>query len=153
MKKRLQGKVAIVTGGATGIGEAICKRFAEEGAKVMVVGLEDDPVEDVVKNITESGGVAIGYRGDISMEANAKECVEITVTEFGHLNILINNAGVFPKVSLMQDYPVEAYEYMIRHNVTSAFMMSRYALPELHRTKGNIVSAGSEAGMIGIAQN
>jgi NAD(P)-dependent dehydrogenase (short-subunit alcohol dehydrogenase family) len=153
MKGRLEGKVAIVTGGGTGIGEAICHKFAKEGASVVVCGFPEDPVEDVAKAITKDGGVAIAYTGDISIEANAKSCVELAVKQYGQLDILINNAGVFPVTSLLQEYPTDAFEYMLRHNVTSAFMMSRAALPELHKTKGNIVSAGSEAGKIGIAQN
>ncbi|MBC3542021.1 SDR family NAD(P)-dependent oxidoreductase [Rufibacter sediminis] len=150
---RLQDKVAIVTGGGTGIGEAIAKKFAKEGAKVVVCGFPEDPVADVAKAIQEEGGTAIEFTGDISLEANAKSCVELAVKQYGKLDILINNAGVFPTTSLLQDYPTEAFEYMLRHNVASTFMMSRAALPELHKTRGNIVSAGSEAGLIGIAQN
>ncbi|EJF09310.1 SDR family NAD(P)-dependent oxidoreductase [Pontibacter sp. BAB1700] len=153
MKNRLEGKVAIVTGGGTGIGEAICKKFAQEGARVVVAGFPEDPVEDVVKEIQKEGGEAIAYNGDISKEVNAKECVELAVKEYGQLDILINNAGVFPEVNMLQDYTEEALDYMIKNNIKSAFAMSKAALPELHKTKGNIVSAGSEAGVIGIAQN
>ncbi|WP_299704845.1 SDR family oxidoreductase [uncultured Pontibacter sp.] len=153
MKNRLEGKVAIVTGGGTGIGEAICKKFAQEGAKVVVAGFPEDPVEDVAKEIQKEGGMAIAFTGDISTEANAKSCVKLAVSEFGQLDILVNNAGVFPEVNLLQDYTEEALDYMIKNNIKSAFAMSKAALPELHKTKGNIVSAGSEAGVIGIAQN
>jgi NAD(P)-dependent dehydrogenase (short-subunit alcohol dehydrogenase family) len=153
MKNRLEGKVAIVTGGGTGIGEAICKKFAQEGAKVVVAGFPEDPVEDVAKEIQKQGGTAIAFTGDISKEADAKDCVQLAVSEFGQLDILVNNAGVFPEVNLLQDYSEEALDYMIKNNIKSAFAMSKAALPELHKTKGNIVSAGSEAGVIGIAQN
>ncbi|WP_242926751.1 SDR family NAD(P)-dependent oxidoreductase [Pontibacter vulgaris] len=153
MKKRLEGKVAIVTGGGSGIGEAICKKFANEGAKVVVTGFPEDPVKNVANEIQEAGGTAIAFAGDISTEENARRCVETAVTEYGKLDILINNAGVFPEVNLLQDYSEEAFDYMIKNNVKTAFVMSKAALPELHKTKGNIVSAGSEAGVIGIAQN
>ncbi|MDO6389470.1 SDR family oxidoreductase [Pontibacter sp. BT731] len=153
MKNRLEGKVAIVTGGGTGIGEAICKKFAQEGARVVVAGFPEDPVEDVAKEIQKEGGEAIAYTGDISTAANAKACVDLAVKQYGQLNILVNNAGVFPEVNLLQDYTEEALDYMIKNNIKSAFAMSKAALPELHKTKGNIVSAGSEAGVIGIAQN
>lgn len=153
MKNRLEGKVAIVTGGGTGIGEAICKKFAQEGARVVVAGFPEDPVEDVMKEIQKEGGEAIAYTGDLSTEANAKACVELAVKQYGQLDILVNNAGVFPEVNLLQDYSEEALDYMIKNNIKSAFAMSKAALPELHKTKGNIVSAGSEAGVIGIAQN
>ncbi|MBX0333634.1 SDR family oxidoreductase [Pontibacter sp. HSC-14F20] len=153
MKNRLEGKVAIVTGGGTGIGEAICKKFAQEGARVVVAGFPEDPVENVVKEIQKEGGEAIAYNGDISTAANAKACVELAVKQYGQLDVLVNNAGVFPEVNLLQDYTEEALDYMIKNNIKSAFAMSKAALPELHKTKGNIVSAGSEAGVIGIAQN
>ncbi|MBA9079690.1 MULTISPECIES: SDR family NAD(P)-dependent oxidoreductase [Rufibacter] len=153
MEGRLANKVAIVTGGGTGIGEAICKKFAREGARVVVCGFPEDPVEEVAKAIREEGGTAISFTGDISLEPNAKRCVELAVKQYGQLDILINNAGVFPATSLLQDYPTEAFEYMLKNNVASTFMMSRAALPELHKTHGNIISAGSEAGLIGIAQN
>ncbi|WP_018476912.1 SDR family NAD(P)-dependent oxidoreductase [Pontibacter roseus] len=153
MKNRLEGKVAIVTGGGTGIGEAICKKFAREGAKVVVAGFPEDPVEDVAKEIQKEGGTAIAFTANISMEANAKGCVELAVKQYGKLDILVNNAGVFPEVNLLQDYSEEAFDYMLKNNLKSAFAMSKAALPELHKTKGNIVSAGSESGVIGIAQN
>lgn len=149
MAGRLLNKVAIVTGGGSGIGEAICKRFAREGAAVVVVGLNSDPVRDVVDEILASGGRAIGYLGDISRQDTAKSCVKAAVDEFGQLDILINNAGVFPATAELDKYPVDAFEYMIKNNIYSVFMMTRAALPELQKSKGTIVSAGSEAGHMG----
>ncbi|SNR43886.1 MULTISPECIES: SDR family NAD(P)-dependent oxidoreductase [Hymenobacter] len=153
MSARLQNKVAIVTGGGAGIGEAICKKFAREGAAVIVVGLASDPVREVVDEILASGGRAIGYLGDISYEEAAKDCVEVAVKEFGKLDILVNNAGAFPAVSTIDKYPTDAFEYMIKNNVYSNFMMTRAAIPHLQKTHGNIVSAGSEAGHMGEPQN
>ncbi|TXK44921.1 SDR family oxidoreductase [Pontibacter qinzhouensis] len=153
MKKRLEDKVAIVTGGGSGIGEAICKKFANEGARVVVAGFPEDSVEEVANEITKAGGKAVAFTGDLSVEANARKCVELTVQEFGKLDILINNAGVFPEVNLVTDYTEEAFDYMLRHNNKTTFLMSKAALPELQKTKGNIVIAGSEAGMVGIPQN
>lgn len=153
MGDRLKGKVAIVTGGGTGIGEAICKKFAREGASVLVAGFPEDPVDDVAKEIKKEGGEALAFKADISTEANAKKCIETVVKQFGKLDILINNAGVFPEVNMLQDYSEEAFEYLMKNNVKTTFVMSKAALPELHKTKGNIVSAGSEAGVLGIANN
>lgn len=153
MKGRLKEKVAIVTGGGTGIGEAICKKFAREGAKVVVSGFPEDPVVQVANEINASGGKAVAFLGDLADERDARECVEYAVESFGRLDILINNAGVFPAVDFLEDYSIEAFDYLIRNNIRSAFLMSRFALPELQKTKGNIVSAGSEAGILGIMQN
>ncbi|CAN5723268.1 SDR family oxidoreductase [soil metagenome] len=153
MKRRLEGKVAIVTGGGTGIGEAICKKFAQEGAKVVVAGFPEDPVIQVAEEIKKSDGKAVAFLGDMADERDARECVEYAVESFGKLDILINNAGVFPTISMLEDYSIEAFDYLVRNNIRTAFLMSRFALPELQKTKGNIVSAGSEAGMLGIMQN
>jgi NAD(P)-dependent dehydrogenase (short-subunit alcohol dehydrogenase family) len=153
MEQRLKNKVAIVTGGGAGIGEAICKKFALHGAKVVVCGLPDDPVEEVAKEIASKGGTAITYKGDISMAEHARMCVESAIETWGRLDILINNAGVFPVMETMQDYPIEAFQYMVKNNIQSTFMMTRFAIPHLQKTKGNIVSAGSEAGIVGIAEN
>lgn len=149
MKRRLEGKVAIVTGGGSGIGEAISKRFATEGAAVVVCGLDSDPVRKVVDEILQNGGRAVGYLGDVSVEEQAEECVQLAIDDFGKLDILINNAGVFPATAELDKYPVEAFEYLIKNNIYTAFMMTRAALPHLQKSKGNIVSAGSEAGQMG----
>lgn len=149
-KPRLEGKVAIVTGGATGIGEAIAHKFSSEGASVVVCGLPDDPVQDVVKNITEHGGKAVAFVGDVSEESEAGKCVQKAIDEFGQLDILINNAGYLDGMKETQEFPTEAFDRMFKWNVRSAFLMSKYALPHLRKTKGNIVSAGSEAGFNGI---
>ncbi|HEX9980953.1 MAG TPA: SDR family oxidoreductase [Flavobacterium sp.] len=153
MADRLKGKTAIVTGGATGIGEAICKKFAMEGAHVIVAGLPDDPVDDVVKEIIKEGGKAASFSGDLSEYENAKACVAFAKKEYGQLDILINNAGVFVETNELTDYSEEALDYMYRHNIKTTFNMSKAALPELQKTKGNIVTAGSEAGVVGIPKN
>lgn len=153
MNRRLEGKVAIATGAATGIGEAIAHKFAKQGAKVLVNGLPDDPVDAVVEAIREYGGDAIAYKGDISQENEAKACVEAAIAHFGQIDILINNAGVFLAVAETQDYPVDLFDRTTMMNIRSAFLMTKYALPHLQKTQGNIVCAGSEAGFNGLAQN
>ena len=150
---RLKDKVAIVTGGATGIGEAIAKRFAREGARVVVAGMEQDPVNEVVDEINKKGGSAIAFIGDVADEAGAQECIKLCTKTWDKLDILINNAGIFPEVTTIDQYSIEAYDNMIRNNLRSAFLMTKFAVPELTKTQGCIVSAGSEAGKLGIAQN
>jgi NAD(P)-dependent dehydrogenase (short-subunit alcohol dehydrogenase family) len=151
--KRLDGKVAIVTGGGTGIGEAIAHKFAQEGAKVVVAGLPDDPVDDVVKEITKQGGEAIAYKGDVADEAGARQCVDAAIDEYGALDVLVNNAGVFLFTGETDDYPVEFFDATVRNNVRSVFLMTKFALPHLHKSHGNIVNAGSESGELGIEHN
>jgi len=150
---RLEGKVAIVTGAGTGIGEAIAHKFAKEGARVVVSGLQDDPIKEVAESIRDKGGEAIAFGGDISEERTAKACVDFAIKKFKRLDVLINNAGVFLDNAMTEDYPIEDFDQTIRMNIRSAFLMTRFALPHLQKTRGNIVSAGSESGMIGLAQN
>ncbi|TYO65649.1 SDR family NAD(P)-dependent oxidoreductase [Bradyrhizobium hipponense] len=96
MTGRLEGKMAIVTGAVMGIGEAIAHKFAREGAKVVVAGLSTDPVEDVVRVIRAHGGTAEAFLGDLADEVDAQACVALALDAFGGLDVLINNAGVFP---------------------------------------------------------
>jgi NAD(P)-dependent dehydrogenase (short-subunit alcohol dehydrogenase family) len=153
MAGRLEGKVAIVTGAGTGIGEAIAHRFAKEGARVVVSGLPSDPIEDVVRAIREWGGEAVAFGGDVAEEENARDCVQKALDEWGKLDVLVNNAGVFLVTGQTQDYPVEDFDRTLRMNLRSAFLMTRYALPHLQKTRGNVISAGSESGFVGLAQN
>lgn len=150
---RLQNKVAIVTGGGTGIGEAICKKFAREGARIIVNGFPEDPIHDIVRDIMRDGGDATPFSADISLEENARACVAFAISTYGQLDILINNAGVFPVMAEIQNFPLDAFDYLIRHNVRTTFLMTRYAVPELKKTKGCIVAAGSESGKIGLMNN
>ncbi len=151
--RRFEDKVAIVTGAGTGIGEAIAHKLAKEGAKVVANGLPYDPLDDVVAAIKDYGGEVTGYCGDVSEAETALDCVKTAIDSYGRLDILVNNAGVFLAVAETQDYPIEAFDRTIKMNLRSAFLMTKYALPHLQKTRGNIVCAGSEAGYNGLAQN
>jgi NAD(P)-dependent dehydrogenase (short-subunit alcohol dehydrogenase family) len=149
MKQQLENKVAIVTGGGTGIGEAICRKFARDGARVVVNGLDDDPINDVVKAIVEEGGDAIAFAGDVSDEKKARTCVETAIERFGKLDVLVNNAGILLVAAQTDDMTADQFDDHLRANVRSAFLMTKYALPHLRKTKGNIICASSEAGVKG----
>jgi NAD(P)-dependent dehydrogenase (short-subunit alcohol dehydrogenase family) len=153
MAGRLFDKVALVTGAGTGIGEAIALKFAQEGARLLLVGLPDDPVEDVARLINGAGGFAEVYLGDIAEERHAQGAVEACISAYGRLDVLVNNAGVFLAVAETQDYPIDKFDETLRANVRSVFLMTRFALPHLQKSYGNIVATGSEAGMIGHPKN
>jgi NAD(P)-dependent dehydrogenase (short-subunit alcohol dehydrogenase family) len=120
---------------------------------VIVNGFPEDPVMDVVSSITSKGDFAAPFVGDISVEENAMACVQFAIQNFYKLDILINNAGVFPVMEQIQNYPADAFDYIMRNNMRTAFLMTKYAIPELKKTKGCIVSAGSEAGFLGLPEN
>jgi NAD(P)-dependent dehydrogenase (short-subunit alcohol dehydrogenase family) len=149
--KRLEGKATIVTGAGAGIGEAIAHKFALEGADVLLVGLPKDPIDEVASDIrAQYPDVEVAtFEGDIGEQATAEACVKAAVDAFGKLDVLVNNAGVLPKLAELHEYPVEDFEKLIHNNIYSAFHMTRAALPELQKTRGNVVSAGSEAGWNG----
>lgn len=149
---RLSGKIAIVTGGGTGIGEAICKKFAIEGAKVLVVGFPEDPVDAVVEEITKNNGQALAYKGDISEELNIRQALKTATDAWGKVDILINNAGVFPEVNTIDEFSVAAFDNLIKNNIRTTFLFTKLAIPELKKTRGCIVSAGSESAILGIAK-
>lgn len=150
---KLENKVAIVAGGSIGIGEAISERFAAEGAKVMVAGCPDDPVDDVVGRIAEAGGEAVAFKADLSSEIKARECVTRAVNIWGKIDLFINVSGVFPGIEEMDIYPTDAFYFMSRHNIQAVFMMTRFVLPELQKTNGAIVFTGSETGVDGMPGN
>jgi NAD(P)-dependent dehydrogenase (short-subunit alcohol dehydrogenase family) len=153
MTDRLSGKVAIVTGGATGIGEAICRRFAQEGASVIVNGLPGDPLDDVVAEIVAEDGRATAFAGDVSNEHEARACVATAIERFGKLDVLVNNAGVLLVNAQTEDMPVDKFDEQLRCNVRSAFLMTKFALPHLRKARGNIICAGSEGGINGQPRN
>lgn len=151
--KRLANKVAIITGGGTGIGEAICHTFAALGAKVVVNGLPGDPVDEVAAAIRDQGGEAVAIAADVSDEAEAKRCIDEAVKTFGHLDILVNNAGILLVNAPTEEFGVDQLDEHLRHNVRTTFLMTKLALPHLQKTKGNIISAGSEGGINGQPRN
>jgi NAD(P)-dependent dehydrogenase (short-subunit alcohol dehydrogenase family) len=146
---RLKDKIAIVTGAGTGIGEAISYKFAREGAKLVLAGLPSDPVQDVAAAIVTDGGAATTHLGDLSEADHARTCVELAIQTYGRLDILVSNAGIFIANAQTDAYRIEDFERTLKSNVWTAFLMTKFALPHLRRTRGNIVFTGSEAGLNG----
>ncbi len=153
MSGRLQDKVAVITGAGTGIGEATAHKFSKEGAKVVVVGLPDDPIQDVADAINKNGGEAIFVAGDIAEEAHAQAAVQAALDKWGKLDILVNVAGQFLTQAEVDKYPIEDFDKLTRNNLRTAFLMTRCAIPHLQKTRGNVVCTGSEAGFNGQPNN
>ncbi|MBI3682773.1 MAG: glucose 1-dehydrogenase [Acidobacteria bacterium] len=147
---RLKGKVALVTGGGTSIGRAIALMFAREGASVVVNGRRPEPIKSVAKEIAAAGGHALAVSADVIKVPDLQRLIRTTMDTFGRLELLVNNAGVITARTSATDCTEEDWHAMIEGNLTSAFLCSKYALPELIKSKGNIVNIASIAGLMGM---
>jgi len=146
---RLQRKVALITGGTSGIGEAVAYVFAREGAAVAITGRNESRGHAVTARILESGGKAIFLRTDVRHAAECKRAVDETLSSFGRLDILFNNAGVFyPQTAL--ECTEEEWDLQIDINLKGTFLMSKHALePMIGQGKGVIVNNSSGWGIVG----
>ncbi len=148
---RLKGKVAIITGGSAGIGEAIAKTFAREGAAVVITGRRKDELDRVAADIGESQGRCVSVRGSITDEAHVRVAVRQAIEQFGALDILINNAGVGEFGRRIHELDDKTWADVLDVNVTGVFRMTRAAIPEmLTRQRGSIVNISSIASLVGI---
>lgn len=144
----LDGQVALVTGGGSGIGRAIVERFVKEGARVGVMDRAADRLEDIR---SELGQDVVGIPGDVtSLDSNSR-AVEETVRTFGKLDVFIGNAGVFDSFQRFDEFPAEsldsAFDELFGINVKGCVMGAKAALPELQKTEGCMVFTASVAGL------
>src|SRR5215510_9172501 len=146
---RLQGKVAIITGGAHGMGEAEAKMFAKEGAKVVVADVLEQEGRQVVAGIAEVGGEAIFIRLDVTNEAEWQRAVETAVTRFGKLDILVNNAGISGSAAA-DLLSTEAWDTVMAVNAKGVFLGLKHAIPAMQKAgAGSIVNISSISGFVG----
>ncbi|MDO8357943.1 MAG: SDR family oxidoreductase [Nitrospirota bacterium] len=148
---RLQGKVAVVTGGNAGIGEAIAKAFAREGASVMITGRRQGELDRVVSDIVKAQGKAVAVAGSVTDERHVQEAVLATVQQFGRLDILVNNAGVGDFGKRLHEIDDATWTQVLDVNLTGVFRMTRAALPQmLKQGNGAIVNISSIASLVGL---
>jgi NAD(P)-dependent dehydrogenase (short-subunit alcohol dehydrogenase family) len=167
---KLTGKVAIVTGGGGGIGRSTALRFAKEGARVVVADLDSFNGEETVSRIRDQGGEAIFAKTDVSDSKQVKELIEITITSFGALNIMFNNAGVGNTEVRSVDLTEEEWDRVVDINLKGVFLGIKYSVPELVKAGGGVIINtssllglkgqkymaaynSSKAGVIGLTQN
>ena len=141
----LQGKVAIVTGGGRGLGEAICRMLAEAGAIAIVADIREDLSENVVQQIQDDGGKAQALKLDVSDAEQVETAIHNIATQYGHLDILINNAGV--DVTLpVDELSVQDWNRIMAVNLNGPFIMSKSVLPHMKQQgRGHIVNIVSTA--------
>jgi len=146
---RLAGKVALVTGGARGIGEAACLRLAEEGSAVLVTDVLDSEGEAVARTIQSRGGRAFYLHHDVSREGDWEKAVRTARERFSGLHVLVNNAGI-ARIEDVEEETLEGFERLIAINQTGAWLGMKAAVPELRRSGGgSIVNISSIYGATG----
>ena len=146
---RLNGKVAIVSGGARGQGATEAKMFAREGAKVVLGDVLDEEGEQVEAQINESGGTATYVHLDVTREDDWRYAVDTTIDRYGKLDILVNNAGILISKGL-EDTTVEDWDRIMEINAKGVFLGTKQAIPAMRRAGGgSIINISSTAGLVG----
>src|SRR5215510_11001474 len=156
MPGQLDGKVALVTGGASGIGRATALTFAREGAKLIIADMNTDGGQQTVHLITEQGGEAVFVRTDVSNAVEVQALISTAVETYGRLDCAHNNAGISgfgiagDAYTLTAEYPEERWHQVIAVNLTGVWLCMKYEIPQmLHQGRGTIVNTASAAGLVG----
>ncbi len=147
---RLSGKVAIVTGGGSGFGEGIAKRFAEEGAKVIVNDIDDAGGKRVAAEIEKAHGQgsALYVHADVAKDADVRAMVEACLARFGRLDIMVNNAGISHRNMPMLEVPEEMVDKILAINVKAIYLAARHVVPLFRKQGGGvIINTASTAGL------
>jgi len=145
---RLKDKVAIVTGASKGIGEGIARVFSQEGAMVVVTCRTEKEGKKMADELGAAKGRSIYIKTDVSKSADIQSMINKTIETFGKLDILVNNAGyhISKNVEITTE---EEWEFIQNTNLRSTFLCSKYAIPHLRKTKGNIINISSMVGLVG----
>jgi NAD(P)-dependent dehydrogenase (short-subunit alcohol dehydrogenase family) len=146
---RLKDKVAVVTGSGAGMGEGIVRLFAEEGARVVVSGRDDEKGQAVAADIASQGAQAIYIHADVTIEAECRALINRTVERFGQIDVLVNNVGLSARGTI-EDTTVELWDKLFATNVRSAFICMQQAVKHMkERRNGSIINIGSVNAYIG----
>jgi NAD(P)-dependent dehydrogenase (short-subunit alcohol dehydrogenase family) len=149
MAGRLDSRIAIVTGAASGIGAASARLFATEGASVALADQNSELLDEVVREINDAGGTAIGIGTDVGNEASIQRMVEQTVEEFGGLHIMFANAGISGRFDL-ETVNCEDFDRVMRVNLRGPFLCAKYAVPKIADSGGgSIIFTASELALVG----
>lgn len=147
---RYEGKVAVITGAAGGIGRAACLRFASEGAKVVAVDLAASDLDGAVAAVKAAGGEAIAVPCDVTQSAQVENYVRVAKATFGRIDAFFNNAGIEGWVGPSIDYPEEMFDKVLAVNVKGVWLGMKYVVPVMREQGGGaIVNTASVAGLSG----
>lgn len=147
---RVQGKVAIVTGGAQGIGRAICSLLAREGAAVAVTDIQQQAGEQTAASLREAGGKAAFWRLDVTKEDEVERVIAQVAQQFGRLDILVNNAGIGGSYASTDELAEADWDEVMAVNAKGAFLCTKHAVPRMRETgAGSVVNVSSVYAMVG----
>ena len=149
---QLKGRVALITGGGGEIGGAIARRFAEAGAAVVIADMRAEAAEGVAAEIVNAAGQAVAVATDVAVQAEPERAVRRAVEAFGKLTTLVNVAATVTPDGTVETLALEEWNYAFAVNLTGAFLMCKYAVPEIRKAGGGtIVNIASQLGQIGVA--
>jgi NAD(P)-dependent dehydrogenase (short-subunit alcohol dehydrogenase family) len=137
--KRLQGKIALVTGATRGLGLAMARALAREGCGLVICGRDAQALKSAEKELSQQGSAVLAKICDVGQEAEVKDLIGATRRTFGRLDVLINNAGIGHAAGNVQDFSSRVWQDVINTNLTAVFFVTRHALPLMHRG-GTIVN-------------
>ncbi|MCO5176930.1 MAG: SDR family oxidoreductase [Thermomicrobiales bacterium] len=148
---RLDGKVAIITGGASGIGAASARLFAAEGASVGIIDLQADEIDQTVGEVQAAGGTAFGQAADVSRSDEVQQAIDAIADRFGRVDVLFANAGVSGHGTVV-DIPEDEFRRTIEVNLFGGFHCARHAIPHM-TSGGSIIFTASELALVGSRRN
>lgn len=144
----VENKVVFITGAAQGIGFEIAEEFFKNGAKVVLTDINEEKVQESAASL---GGDSLGIKCDVTSEEELKAAIDRTVDKFGRIDILINNAGM-QHVAMLEDFPTERFELLVKIMLTAPFVAIKHALPHMRKQGfGRIINMASINGLVGFA--
>ncbi len=148
----LHDKVAVITGGGSGMGRASARLFAEEGAMLVLADVNEAGGRETAAELAEAGRTAMFVRTDVSRAVEVSALIQAALAAHGRIDVLFNNAGIEGTAGVLtEDYPDDEWDRVIDVNLKGVFLGMKYGLPELVKTKGVVVNTASLAGLVGVA--
>ena len=150
MENMLQGRTALITGGSRGIGKGIALKFAQQGARILLVGRKLSGLEPAAEEIRAQGGQAACFQADVSQAGQVEKLAQAVLEQEGRVDILVNNAGIIKEMPFLE-MPIETFDEIMTTNMRSVMLVTRAFLPGmLERKAGSIINIGSGAALRGL---